>query len=339
VKSKNGKKLAKLAVSGFVDVVANFAGPLGAAAGMVSSVFDFWETQSAAQQLEDLAGKILEEAEKMISASNYNNKIKEIANYVQGFASEFSYYTATVNRIAKSTRTNGGMTQFLFLNALQSDIATTKYQWLEFAQGEACHARNGDPNDDACAALRNSLTMAVPALLSMHLALLDMMATAIVSLPDVATEVRGKFYEQAQEYEAYTDKFTHSQCNGYENMPTNKAGKITVCVRDYFEMIRVMRLWSGNRDGCLKYELRQLERQGRKLGYIQDSLMQANATAGNALAGSRHPVMRELHAICNGFECLHKGPTLEQSHALKAHAHEVARRAGHLDGANRPPRR
>jgi len=249
--TKNMKKLGLAVASGALDVVANFAGPLGAGLSLVGAVLNFWETNSLDKQLQELSEKLLKEVAKMIDRNAAKAKTREVNNWLKGFISEMGFVSSAVQQMAKEKLPDGGMHQFALINALQADLATTRFQWMPYADGtEACQApyRAGHHMGHACVVLRNTLAFTVPTLATMHLAMIDMMISAVGTRTNIVRALKTKYFELVKEYYLYLSKFKETQCleDNYHNWHvSNQAGKIIVCMPNYNEFLAFGRTWDG----------------------------------------------------------------------------------------------
>lgn len=282
--TKNTAKLAKAFAAGAIDVVANFAGPFGAGLSLVGAVLSFWETDTLDAQLQSLAEKLLKEVGAMIDRKAAETKTKEIQGWLSGFVSEMGFVTQTVQLMAKEKMAEAGMLQFVFLNALQSDLATTRYQWMPFRDakgtwqgGDLCAAphRAIDHLTHPCVALRNTLAFTVPTLATMHLTLIDMMISAVATHANIVTALKKKFFTLVVEYYNYFNKFKMSYCtvgtNQWKESDSNEDNYIIVCAKNRDAFIRKWSQWNTANPPSVRFGFHTMCCRGTRQKFIMNN--------------------------------------------------------------------
>lgn len=280
--TKNMKKLGLAIASGALDVVANFAGPLGAGLSMVGAVLNFWETNSLDKQLQQLSEKLLTEVAKMVDRNAAQVKTKEIEGWLSAFTSEMGFVSSAVQQLAKEKIPEAGMHQFALLNALQADLATTRYQWMPYRDakgtwqgGDMCQAPHaaihhmGHP----CVALRNTLAFTVPTLATMHLTLIDMMISAVGPRTNIVKSLKKKFFDLVVEYYQYFNKFRMSYCsagtNQWSQSDSNENNHIIVCSRQRDTFIRKWSSWNTHNPPSVRFGFFTMCCRGTRQKFIE----------------------------------------------------------------------
>lgn len=342
-------KLGKTLAMGALDVAAAFAGPIGGALSLAGAVFSFWHTDNTPKLMERLAEEILSEVATMIAKSTYVEQMKRVQGYLEAFTEEVEYNLRAVQQLSMSREEHAGMTQFLLLNALQGDMATTRNEWLPFRYENACSDLSCG---STCGKLKSMLAHSVPILAALHLSLLDQMVIAISAQSAVAYEVRKKFYMHAYEYYKYVDRFWI----GLRGQPGDK---IKVCHEGgYSGMLKLSDALDGWNHPSLKFNLFKLLQQGKQAGFLHSSLdIQPSLLAEDAsllevnrstsvheahfaatmvpLSFEKPPVIREprsdleaeFHTICGpGLACMRSEITKDQMASFRALASKARER-------------